>query len=69
MLPQVMLNVFNFSDYLRIGQAAVLIGVHPDSLRRWERIGKLKAYRHPINRYRLYLRDDLEAFLKEVETK
>lgn len=69
MLPPIMPYAFNFNDYLRIGQAARFVGVHPDSLRRWERIGRLKTYRHPINRYRLYLRQELEALLKEIALK
>ena len=30
---------------IRIGQAAKIIGVHPDTLRRWERAGKIKPLR------------------------
>lgn len=46
-------------DLLTIGQAAELIGVHPDTLRNWDRSGKLQAYRHPINGYRLYSKKEL----------
>ena len=53
-------------DYLKIRDAADLVGVSPSTLRNWERQGKLKAYRNPLNRYRLYLRQDLESLLKEI---
>jgi molybdopterin-binding protein len=35
---------------LTLGQAARAIGVSPDTLRRWERAGKLKTKRDPSNR-------------------
>ena len=47
-------------DLLTIGEAATLLGVHPDTLRNWDRSGKLPARRHPINGYRLYSRARLE---------
>ena len=36
------------SDYLTVGEAAEYLGVHPDSLRRWDRAGKLEPRWHPI---------------------
>lgn len=54
------------SDYLTVGLAAEYLGVHPDSLRRWDRAGKLKPRRHPINNFRLYLRRDLDSFLAQI---
>ncbi len=50
-------------DYLTVKDAARLLGVNPATLRRWDRKGKLKSTRHPINRYRLYKREQLEKFL------
>jgi excisionase family DNA binding protein len=55
--------VENFQDYLTVGAAAELLGVSAKTLREWDRAGKLKPIRHPINKYRLYARKDLEAFL------
>lgn len=53
-------------NYLKIRDAADLLGVSPSTLRNWERQGKLKAHRNPLNRYRLYRKKDLEALLKEI---
>ena len=53
----------NLKEYLRIGQAAALVGVSPATLRRWDRSGKLRAVKHPINSFRLYRRQDLDRFL------
>ena len=53
-------------DYLKIKDAAALVGVSPSTLRNWETQGKLKAHRNPHNSYRLYKRQDLEALLLEI---
>lgn len=59
--------MINLQNYLRIKQAAEFIGVSELTLRNWERNGKITTYRHPISRYRLYKKEDLEALLKEIE--
>jgi excisionase family DNA binding protein len=51
------------NDFMTVGQASAYLGVSKDSLRRWDRAGKLKARRHPVSRYRLYLKSDLDTFL------
>jgi len=56
-------------DFITIGQAAELIGVSPTTLRNWDRSGKLRAVRNPMNRYRLYRREDIEALLEGIEKK
>jgi len=53
----------NFKDYLLINEAAALIGVSEGTLRNWERQGKIPTHRHPVNRYRLYKKSDLETLL------
>ena len=54
-------------DYLRISEAADHLGVSPNTLRNWERAGKIVAHRHPVNRYRLFKRADLDAVLRRVD--
>ena len=58
----------NLRDYLQIKEAARFLGVSPATLRNWERRGKLAPRRHPINRYRLYRKADLERLLGEIES-
>ena len=53
-------------DYLTVKDAAALLGVTPITLRRWDKKGKLKTLRHPINRYRLYKKEELELLLTEL---
>jgi excisionase family DNA binding protein len=56
----------NLRDYLTIGEAAQFLGVSASTLRNWDRAGKVKAARHPVNGYRLYLREELATFLDKV---
>jgi DNA (cytosine-5)-methyltransferase 1 len=53
--------------YLRVKEAAELLGVAPNTVRSWGEAGKIPEYRHPINNYRLYKRADLERLLKEIK--
>ena len=57
------------NEYLTVGEAAELLGVSKDTLRRWDRAGKLTARRHPITGYRLYLQTELEAFLGNLRKR
>lgn len=56
----------NLKDYLTIKEASEVLGVNPMTLRRWDNSGKLKSYRHPLNKYRLYKREELENLLKGI---
>jgi len=53
--------------FVRVKQAAELLGVSPNTIRAWGAAGKIPEYRHPVNRYRLYKQADLEAVLTELE--
>lgn len=55
--------------YLTIKEAAKLLGVTPLTLRNWDTKGRLKALRHPINNYRIYKPEDIELFLRKIESK
>jgi DNA (cytosine-5)-methyltransferase 1 len=59
--------VLKLKDFLRISEAAEHLGVSPNTLRNWESAGKIVAHRHPVNDYRLFRREDLDALLKKVE--
>jgi len=58
--------MIKISDYLTVGDAAAFVGVSKDTLRRWDRAGKLKARRHPVTGYRLYLKTHLDDFLGQI---
>ena len=55
------------SDYLRIFEAAEFVGVSPNTLRNWENAGKIVAHRHPVNAYRLFKQEGLNALLNQVQ--
>ncbi len=54
-------------DFLRISEAAEYLGVSPNTLRNWENAGKIVAHRHPVNSYRLFKQDELDALLRQVQ--
>jgi excisionase family DNA binding protein len=54
-------------EFLRIGDAAVYVGVSRQTLRRWDAEGRIAAVRHPGNSYRYYRRADLEPFRLEYQ--
>lgn len=60
-------EVEKLSDYLRISEAAAYLGVSPNTLRNWVDAGKIVAIRHPVNDYRLFKREDLDALLKQLQ--
>ena len=53
--------------YYTIKQAASILGVTPLTLRNWDKLGKFRAKRNPINHYRVYKSEDLELFLRRME--
>ncbi len=53
-------------DFLRISEAAEYLGVSPNTLRNWENAGKIVAHRHPVNGYRLFKQEELDALLDQV---
>jgi hypothetical protein len=56
------------ADRITIKDAAAILGVSEMTLRRWDKAGKFKARRHPINNYRFYRRDQVERLRKMIET-
>ena len=61
-------NDKSISDYLTVAQAAELLGVSGTTLRNWDRQGKLKASRNPMNKYRLYEKEQILAILARIKT-
>ena len=59
--------VTKLRDFLRIADAAEYLGVSPNTLRNWERAGKIAAHRHPVNGYRLFRQQELDSLLRKVE--
>jgi excisionase family DNA binding protein len=53
--------------FVKVHEAARILGVAPNTVRKWGASGQIPEYRHPVNRYRLYKRRDLEALLQRIE--
>lgn len=51
-------------EFVTVKKASELLGVNAETLRRWDKKGKLEAKRHPMNNYRLYRLSDIEKLLK-----
>ena len=55
------------SDYVKIAEAAEILGVSQGTVRAWAEAEKIPVHRNPANGYRLFRRTDLEKFLANVD--
>jgi DNA (cytosine-5)-methyltransferase 1 len=53
--------------YLTVKEAAEFLGVAPNTIRNWDRDGRIPVYRHPISNYRLFKKEDLQEVLRQIE--
>ncbi len=53
--------------YLTVSEVAQIMGVAPLTVRNWDTKGRLIAYRHPVNNYRLYKIEDIEILMRGIE--
>ena len=49
-------------DYYSLSEASDILGKSKETLRRWDRDGKLKAVREPMSNYRVYKKEQLSIF-------
>lgn len=58
-------------EYYSISEVSDMLGVTKETLRRWDRAGKLNAVREPMSNYRVYKREQLSIFdeLNKILTK
>jgi DNA (cytosine-5)-methyltransferase 1 len=52
-------------EYLSLSEASELIGKSKETLRRWDREGKLSAVREPMSNYRVYKRIQVETLFAD----
>ena len=55
------------TEYVKTAEAAKILGVAQNTLRKWAKRGEIPVHRNPANGYRLFRRADLDAFLRKVE--
>lgn len=53
--------------YIKVGEAAKMIGVSSETLRRWDKSGKFESIRHPINNYRVYPESSVMSLVEELQ--
>jgi len=53
-------------ENITLREAATLLGVSKETLRNWDRAGKLKSIRHPVNNYRTYDREKVMKVREEL---
>ncbi len=49
-------------EFYSLAEVADMLSVSKETLRRWDKNGKLTAVRHPLNNYRVYPRESLKQF-------
>jgi len=54
------------SEYVKVAEAAEILGVSQGTVRAWAEAGKIPMRRNPANGYRLFRRADLEGFLRKI---
>lgn len=52
-------------EFLSLSEASELIGKSKETLRRWDRAGKLSATREPMSNYRVYKREQVETLFAD----
>ncbi len=53
------------SEYITLAEASELIGKSKETLRRWDREGKLSAVREPMSNYRVYRRAQMQTLFSD----
>lgn len=54
-------------DYYSLSEAAKVLGKSKETLRRWDRDGKLNAIREPFSNYRRYKKDDVNSLIGSLQ--
>ena len=52
--------------FITLKEASEILGVSKDTRRRWDKAGKLKTKRHPMNNFRIYDPAEVEALRKAI---
>lgn len=56
----------DMNKLVTVKKAAEILGVNPETLRRWDRKGKLKTRRHLFNNYRVYKLSEVLALRRKI---
>jgi site-specific DNA-methyltransferase (adenine-specific) len=53
-------------NHFTVSQVSAHLGVSPTTIRRWDKAGKFKSYRHPINNYRVYDESSVNELKQDI---
>lgn len=56
-------------DYYSLSEVAEVLGKSKETLRRWDRDGKLDAVREPVSNYRVYRKEDINSLIEPLLTE
>ena len=56
-------------DYYSLSEVAEVLGKSKETLRRWDRDGKLDAVREPVSNYRVYRKEDINSLIGPLLTE
>ena len=63
-----MLSKMVMKNYYSLSEVSDILGKSKETLRRWDKEGKLMAAREPISDYRIYKKKDINSFLELFDT-
>ena len=55
------------SDYVKVAEAAEILGVSQGTVRAWAEAGKIPMHKNPANAYRLFKRAELDEYLSAID--
>ena len=58
--------MMKLDKYIKIAEAAEILGISQNTLRKWADEGRIAVQVNPANGYRMFRREDLERFLKDA---
>ena len=58
--------MLKLTEYVKTAEAAGILGVSQNTLRKWAAAGAIPMHRNPANGYRLFRRSDLDKFLRQT---
>jgi DNA (cytosine-5)-methyltransferase 1 len=58
--------MYEIKDYFEVKEASEVLGVCKKTIKNWEKKGFISSIRHPVSRYRLYKREDIQKLLNQI---
>jgi len=53
-------------EFVLVSEAAEMLGVCPNTIRSWGANGNITEYRHPVNDYRMFKRQEIERLINKM---